>query len=204
MRGSATRRAPTIPTRMRCAVCRATTPGQPPHFAGPEDCRVFASVIQLLLGCRNMSLLPMNMTRGCPCTPEVMCALENGYNGVINPKACGPPRYSQPNFARQYCRSTHLSRLEQYWNVGGRSPGRPYSMHGGSGALFSIGLLRNVAFEDLEECVLSQWNTGDQRRSESSCVHVCFCGQLKQVFCGVGADAFLTICLWQVSSMPSQ
>ena len=45
-----------------------------------------------LHGCRNMSLIAMNMTRGCPCTPQVMCGLKHGYYGIINEKACGAPR----------------------------------------------------------------------------------------------------------------
>jgi len=46
--------------------------------------------------CRNMSLIEMNMTRGCPCTPQVMCGLKNGYYGIINEKACGAPRSPPP------------------------------------------------------------------------------------------------------------
>ena len=45
-------------------------------------------------------------------------------------------------------------------------------MHGGAGALISVGLLKQVRFEDMESCVLRQHDTG--------------------------GDAFLSTCLWEV------
>ena len=45
-------------------------------------------------------------------------------------------------------------------------------MHGGAGALISIGLLKALPFESFEACVLQQHDSG--------------------------GDAFLTSCLWQV------
>lgn len=53
-----------------------------------------------------------------------------------------------------------------------RVPIATYSMHGGAGALLSIGLLRAIDFEAFEDCVLTTYSTG--------------------------GDAFISICLWQV------
>ncbi len=47
-------------------------------------------------------------------------------------------------------------------------------MHGGAGALISIGLLKSISFRSFEACVLQQHDSG--------------------------GDAFLTSCLWQVPS----
>ncbi|KAK9815274.1 hypothetical protein WJX72_000949 [[Myrmecia] bisecta] len=52
-----------------------------------------------------------------------------------------------------------------------RLPPRAYSMHGGAGAIFSVGLLRQINFTEMEQCVLSQHSSG--------------------------SDAFVTFCLWQ-------
>ena len=35
-----------------------------------------------------------------------------------------------------------------------------YSMHGGAGALISIGMLKKVSLEFMEDCVLGEWSTG--------------------------------------------
>lgn len=45
-----------------------------------------------------------------------------------------------------------------------------YSMHGGAGALISVGLLKKVSLEFMEDCVLGEWSTGaallrDQRNA---------------------------------------
>ena len=74
---------------LRCVPCNY--PRSAPSLQHAMQGRHFPRALKLLL-CRNMSLLPMTMTRGCPCTPEVMCHLQDGYNNIINPKACGPPR----------------------------------------------------------------------------------------------------------------
>lgn len=49
---------------------------------------------------------------------------------------------------------------------------QPYSMHGGAGALISLGLLKRLVFEEMEACILRQHDSG--------------------------GDAFLTTCLWEV------
>ena len=41
-----------------------------------------------------------------------------------------------------------------------RAPAKPYSLDEGAGALISIGALRSVSLEDMEDCVLRQWTTG--------------------------------------------
>ena len=33
-------------------------------------------------------------------------------------------------------------------------------MHGGAGGILSIGLLRNVSFQDFEDCVTTTYSTG--------------------------------------------
>ena len=38
-----------------------------------------------------------------------------------------------------------------------------YSLHGGAGALISVGLLRNVPLEPMRKCVTSQYNSGEAR-----------------------------------------
>lgn len=42
-----------------------------------------------------------------------------------------------------------------------RSPVRSYSMHGPAGALLSIGLLRLIDWAGIEQCVLSEYGTGE-------------------------------------------
>jgi hypothetical protein len=49
-------------------------------------------------------------------------------------------------------------------------------MHGGAGALLSIGLMRAINFEAFEDCVTTTYSTG--------------------------GDAFISICLWEVSTTP--
>ena len=41
-----------------------------------------------------------------------------------------------------------------------RSPAHTYSMHGGAGALISVGLLRKVSWEAISRCVNNQWSSG--------------------------------------------
>ena len=41
-----------------------------------------------------------------------------------------------------------------------RAPTLTYSMHGGAGALISIGMLKAVDFDEMEDCVLREWSTG--------------------------------------------
>ena len=50
---------------------------------------------------------------------------------------------------------------------------RTYSLHGGAGALISIGLLRSVPLESVRRHITRAWNSG--------------------------GDAFLTTALWDVS-----
>ena len=56
-----------------------------------------------------------------------------------------------------------------------RVPVRTYSMHGGAGAVLSIGLLRAISLESFEDCILDMYSTG--------------------------GDAMISICLWQVCHM---
>lgn len=50
-----------------------------------------------------------------------------------------------------------------------RSPAHTYSMHGGAGALISIGLLRRVSWEAISRCVNNQWSSG-KVVSASECI----------------------------------
>lgn len=55
-----------------------------------------------------------------------------------------------------------------------RVPVRTYSMHGGAGAVLSIGLMRALPLEAFEDCVHHTYSTG--------------------------GDAMISICLWEVCS----
>ncbi|KAK9836092.1 hypothetical protein WJX81_000611 [Elliptochloris bilobata] len=93
---------------------------------------------------RNTSALPFPAPAGCPCTPHLLCAADRHgvmFQALRGP--CGMPRV----------------------------PVATYSMHGGAGALLSVGLLRAIDFEAFEDCVLTTYSTG--------------------------GDAFISICLWQ-------
>eukprot|EP00891_Asterochloris_glomerata_P009886 jgi/Astpho2/9886/Aster-06600 len=58
-----------------------------------------------------------------------------------------------------------------------RIPYHMYSLHGGAGALMSIGLMKRIKWEDFEACVLSLRSTG--------------------------GDAFLSICMWEMGYAPT-
>ena len=53
-----------------------------------------------------------------------------------------------------------------------RVPVRTYSMHGGAGALISVGLLRQVPYERMHKCIQEAYSSG--------------------------GDGFITECLWEV------
>ena len=53
-----------------------------------------------------------------------------------------------------------------------RVPARTYSMHGGAGALISVGLLRQVPYEHMHKCIQEAYSSG--------------------------GDGFITECLWEV------
>ncbi len=55
-----------------------------------------------------------------------------------------------------------------------RVPARTFSMHGGAGALISVGLLRSVSYDHMHRCVHGAYSSG--------------------------GDAFITECLWEVRS----
>ena len=49
-----------------------------------------------------------------------------------------------------------------------RVPVRTFSMHGGAGAILSVGLLKSIKFEDFEACVTTTYTTGSPSASESA------------------------------------
>ncbi len=49
-----------------------------------------------------------------------------------------------------------------------RIPYHMYSLHGGAGALMSIGLMKRIKWEDFEACVLSLRSTGGSLLPEAS------------------------------------
>ena len=49
-----------------------------------------------------------------------------------------------------------------------RIPYHMYSLHGGAGALMSIGLMKRIQWEDFEACVLSLRSTGGSLLPEAS------------------------------------
>ncbi|DBA95033.1 TPA: hypothetical protein ACH3X1_002549 [Trebouxia sp. C0004] len=84
--------------------------------------------------------------KGCPCTPELLCAHNNHSD------------HMSEDWFNKYCDMPRL-------------PYHMYSMHGGAGALMSIGLMRKVSWDFVEPCVLKTYSTG--------------------------GDTFLQICLWE-------
>lgn len=95
----------------------------------------------------DVSKAPYKANKGCPCTPQQICTLPE-FADVFH-GACDIPRHPQ----------------------------RTYSMHGGSGAIISVGLLRRVGLQFVEDCIKGDISTGackhDWRCSASraSCPH---------------------------------
>ncbi|EIE26267.1 hypothetical protein COCSUDRAFT_39407 [Coccomyxa subellipsoidea C-169] len=89
--------------------------------------------------------------RGCPCTPTLLCAAESErpLYGVAARGCTDPP---PPKAAT-------------------------YAIHGGAGAILSVGLMRRLNRTQFESCVLSLKSTG--------------------------GDAFFTICLWRAGYAPT-
>ncbi|CAK0783338.1 hypothetical protein CVIRNUC_006537 [Coccomyxa viridis] len=83
------------------------------------------------------------MPRGCPCTPEDLCKAAPSGTLKRPGKPCSAPRV----------------------------PARTYSMHGGAGALISVGLLRQVPYEHMHKCIQEAYSSG--------------------------GDGFITECLWE-------
>jgi len=73
--------------------------------------------------------------KGCPCTPELLCAHNNHSD------------HMSEDWFNKYCDMPRL-------------PHHMYSMHGGAGALMSIGLMRKVSWDFVEPCVLKTYSTG--------------------------------------------
>ena len=73
--------------------------------------------------------------KGCPCTPELLCAHNNHSD------------HMSEDWFNKYCDMPRL-------------PYHMYSMHGGAGALMSIGLMRRVSWDFVEPCVLKTYSTG--------------------------------------------
>ena len=73
--------------------------------------------------------------KGCPCTPQLLCAHNNHSD------------HMSEDWFNKYCDMPRL-------------PYHMYSMHGGAGALMSIGLMRKVKWDFVEPCVLKTFSTG--------------------------------------------
>ena len=73
--------------------------------------------------------------KGCPCTPKLLCAHNNHSD------------HMSEDWFNKYCDMPRL-------------PYHMYSMHGGAGALMSIGLMRKVGWDFVEPCVLKTFSTG--------------------------------------------
>lgn len=73
--------------------------------------------------------------KGCPCTPQLLCAHNNHSD------------HMSEDWFNKYCDMPRL-------------PHHMYSMHGGAGALMSIGLMRKVSWDFVEPCVLKTFSTG--------------------------------------------
>ncbi|KAK9916685.1 hypothetical protein WJX75_005772 [Coccomyxa subellipsoidea] len=89
--------------------------------------------------------------RGCPCTPALLCEAEaeRPLYGVATRGCADPPPPKAATFA----------------------------IHGGAGAILSIGLMRRLNETEFESCVLSLKSTG--------------------------GDAFFTVCLWRAGYAPT-
>jgi hypothetical protein len=59
-----------------------------------------------------------------------------------------------------------------------RVPTHTFSMHGGAGAILSVGLMKRIPFDWFEDCVTTTYTTG--------------------------GDAMISICLWEVRPLPLQ
>ena len=73
--------------------------------------------------------------KGCPCTPKLLCAHNNHSD------------HMSEDWFNKYCDMPRL-------------PYHMYSMHGGAGALMSVGLMRKVGWDIMEPCVLKTLSTG--------------------------------------------
>lgn len=89
----------------------------------------------------DVSKAPYRANKGCPCTPQLICTL--------------------PEFADVFHGGCEVP----------RHPQRTYSMHGGSGALISVGLLRKVDLSFMERCIQGDVSTGE---GGGWCVRVTF------------------------------
>lgn len=78
----------------------------------------------------DVSKAPYRANKGCPCTPQLICTL--------------------PEFADVFHGGCDIP----------RHPQRTYSMHGGSGAIISVGLLRKVDLSFVEKCIQGDVSTG--------------------------------------------
>ena len=58
-----------------------------------------------------------------------------------------------------------------------RVPTHTFSMHGGAGAILSVGLMKRIPFDWFEDCVTTTYTTG--------------------------GDAMISICLWEVRPPPA-
>jgi len=102
--------------------------------------------------------------KGCPCTPELLCAHNNHSD------------HMSEDWFNKYCDMPRL-------------PYHMYSMHGGAGALMSIGLMRRVSWDFVEPCVLKTYSTGTSTTVfASSVVYV------TTVFCVVAAVLCSVLC----------
>lgn len=75
-----------------------------------------------------------------------------------------------------------------------RVPRTTYSMHGGAGAVISVGLLQKIPLNWMEGCIQSLTSTGTlmtvSRQVDDSCCTVV----VPHI---AGGDAFISICLWR-------
>lgn len=117
----------------------------------------------------DVSKAPYKANKGCPCTPQQICTL--------------------PEFADVFHGGCEIP----------RHPQRTYSMHGGSGALISVGLLRRVGLQTVEDCIKGDISTGAYcvcRLSRMMVWHF-QCHACATHTHPTGGDAFITICLWK-------
>lgn len=92
--------------------------------------------------------------RCLPCNHSI-----SGFEGVLDKRPFNAP-LGCPCTAQQLCNSPDLA---QFFNPDCDIPrhgSRTYSMHGGAGTLISVGLMRKVSYEFMEQCLWSEQAPG--------------------------------------------
>ena len=135
--------APLRCARPALALPSPTCPGCA-AFPGEEGLRVTDSTTHMHAA---RAALLFTALLNATCRPMQDIPWQQNYWVLAWPLARPSASQTAVTFADEFC-------------MHGRAPSRPYSLDEGAGALISVGALRSVSFEDMEDCVLRQWTTG--------------------------------------------